>query len=277
MNTETETQAAVVATVEAGQSAPATTEAGQQPEQQGAESGQAAQPEDAGNEGDEGQQQPRKRPRWSDVNQARREADAARREAERLREMVYGQQPQQAQPSPATAAEKPTREAFDFDEERYEDAMFEWRLKQREQKTELTKAQQQIQEARERFVEAQEEFAASHEDYDDVVSNPALHITQAMALAVHESEIGPQIAYHLGKNPAEAARIAALSPLSQAREIGRIESKLTAEGAKPRPPKPTKTTSAPPPPPTVRASAPVKRQESEMTDEERMAAIRAAR
>lgn len=53
-------------------------------------------------------------------------------------------------------------------------------------------------------------------------------ITEDMAKVIFSSEIGPEIAYHLGKNPDESWRIFQLSPLEQAKEIGKIEAKLTA-------------------------------------------------
>jgi hypothetical protein len=63
-----------------------------------------------------------------------------------------------------------------------------------------------------------------------------------MAETIQASDIGPDIAYYLGSNPKEAARIAALkSPILQAKEIGKIEAKMASE------PVLRKTTSAPPP------------------------------
>jgi hypothetical protein len=53
--------------------------------------------------------------------------------------------------------------------------------------------------------------------------------------------VGPEILYHLGQNPAEAKRIAQLSPLSQAKEIGKLEDKLSSN------PPAKKTSSAPAP------------------------------
>ena len=51
-----------------------------------------------------------------------------------------------------------------------------------------------------------------------------------------EADNADDIAYHLGSHPKEAQRIAALSPLSQIREIGKLEAKLLAEPAKPKAP-----------------------------------------
>jgi hypothetical protein len=71
-----------------------------------------------------------------------------------------------------------------------------------------------------------------------------------MAETIQSSDIGPELAYYLGSNPKDADRIARLSPLSQAKEIGKIEAKLAAE------PPMKKTTSAPAPitPVTARSS-----------------------
>lgn len=286
MNTETGTEAVAPQATEAGKSAPAPATEQQLGTQQ-QEGGQATQPDDTTSDqdqeqqGDDASREQRKRPRWSDVNRANREALDAKREAERWRELALrhqsdlGQETQRQAPQPTDP--RPTLEQHNFDQAAYEDALFDWKLAQREVQSSQRQQQQMVQEARSTFEQRQADFAAAHDDYDDVVTDPSLPITQVMAGAVHESEIGPQIAYHLGKNPKEAARIAGLSPLSQAREIGKIEAALAASGAKPKPPKPNQVTNAPPPPPAVGTSSPVKRSETDMSDEERVAAIRAAR
>jgi len=47
-----------------------------------------------------------------------------------------------------------------------------------------------------------------------------------MAQSIQYSDVGPDIAYHLGTNPKEADRISKLPPILQAKEIGRIEANL---------------------------------------------------
>jgi len=71
-----------------------------------------------------------------------------------------------------------------------------------------------------------------------------------MAETIQSSDIGPELAYYLGSNPKDAERIARMTPLGQAKEIGKIEAKLAAE------PPVKRTTSAPTPisPVTARAS-----------------------
>lgn len=107
-------------------------------------------------------------------------------------------------------------------------------LSQREQ-------QKQQQEVIEAYHDREEEARSKYDDFEQVAYNPNLRITTEMAQAIQYSDIGPDLAYHLGANPKEAERISRLPPLLQAKEIGRIEAKLAAD------PPAKKTTSAPTP------------------------------
>lgn len=95
--------------------------------------------------------------------------------------------------------------------------------------------------------EREEKFSETVPDYHEVTRARDLAITETMAETIHESENGPAIAYHLGKNPRLAERISQLPALQQAREIGRIEAKLE----KPQAPK---VSSAPAPAPKIAAT-----------------------
>lgn len=90
------------------------------------------------------------------------------------------------------------------------------------------------------FADREEDARERYDDYDQIArgNHP---VTNEMALAIKTSDKGPDIAYWLGSNPKEASRIAALHPLQQAREIGKIEAKLASE------PPVKKSTSAPAP------------------------------
>jgi hypothetical protein len=81
-------------------------------------------------------------------------------------------------------------------------------------------------------------------DFDRVARDPALPVTTTMAEAITESDVGPAVLYHLGQHPDEARRIAALPPVQQAREIGRLEARVSQ-------PPPKKISSAPPPAPVL--------------------------
>ncbi len=100
------------------------------------------------------------------------------------------------------------------------------------------------------YSEREEKARDKYDDFEDVVYNPKLRITDVMAETIQYSDLGPDLAYWLGSNPKEAERIARLSPILQAREIGKIEVRLSDN------PPVKKTTSAPTPisPVTARSS-----------------------
>ena len=169
-----------------------------------------------------------------------------RREKERLLALVEATvRPQQREPDPApNTAQEPKREAFD-DYEAYLDARAEWKAEAR------LSARMQEMEARRQQEAAQAQRESLASDWDRKMQraaernpeiNPDMPVPRmpaSMAQAIVESDVGPEIVFHLAHNPAEAARIAALSPLSQARELGKLELQLAT--------KPVKASNAPEP------------------------------
>lgn len=91
------------------------------------------------------------------------------------------------------------------------------------------------------YSEREEAAMEKYEDFRQVAYNENLAITREMAEVIRASDMGPDLAYHLGTNPTEAKRIAQLSPFLQAKELGRLEAKLAANP-------PTKKTSTAPAP-----------------------------
>lgn len=89
------------------------------------------------------------------------------------------------------------------------------------------------------FTEALEEVQASfadsaskYADFNEVVTAPDVPITPEMVKALAETDDPAALAYYLGKNKEEAARIAGLKPLAIAREFGLIEAKLAKQPRK---------------------------------------------
>ncbi len=80
--------------------------------------------------------------------------------------------------------------------------------------------------AHEAWIEATTAFRAKAPDFEEIAHNPNLAITPTMADAIRELSRGPEIAYYLGRNPEEAARIAGLPPVSQATAIARLEARI---------------------------------------------------
>ena len=145
------------------------------------------------------------------------------------------------------APKQPTAETHDLTIDQFETPeAYAHALAQRELET--RSAREEAQRILDSHFEREDTARDKYDDYDLVVQNPSLPITQVMANVMYASEIGPEIAYHLGSNPVEAARIAKLSPFLQAKEIGRVESKLLES------PPARKTSSAPAPITPVRTA-----------------------
>ena len=131
--------------------------------------------------------------------------------------------------------------------EAYAEALAIRKAEELVQQRELQRQRAALEEA---YVEREEEARTKYDDFEQVAYNPQLRITEIMAETIKASEVGPDLAYWLGNNPKEADRISRLSPLLQAREIGRIEARLSDSP----PVKPTTSAPAPITPVTARTS-----------------------
>lgn len=117
-----------------------------------------------------------------------------------------------------------TPEQFASNED-YVEALAEQRAEQKLAEREQRKQQTEILNA---YHDKEEEVRAKYDYFEQVAYNPNLPITTVMAQSIQASDIGPEVAYHLGANPKEADRISRLSPIMQAKEIGKIEAQLAA-------------------------------------------------
>ena len=102
--------------------------------------------------------------------------------------------------------------------------------------------------AQETYIARVNKAVEKYPDYKAVAESPDVTVSMPMAHAIMTSEHGPEIAYHLGKNPQEAARIASLQPVQQLVEVGLIVAKLTAPAPAPAAPAPKPAVSAAPKP-----------------------------
>lgn len=146
------------------------------------------------------------------------------------------EQAQRAQPAvqPATPVAPEQFESTDA----YVDALATQKAEQLLAQREQQKQQSALLES---YHDREEKAREKYDDFEQVAYNPNLPITDVMAQSIQASDIGPEVAYHLGANPKEAERIARLSPILQAKEIGKLEAKLAAD------PPVKKTSNAPSP------------------------------
>ena len=99
------------------------------------------------------------------------------------------------------------------------------------------------------------DFRAKTPDFDDLVGSADVVVSNEVRDAIFESEVGPQLLYHLAENPDIAKKLQGLSPISALRMIGKLEAKF--EEAPTSNPKETvaKTSKAPPPISPIKAAA----------------------
>jgi hypothetical protein len=208
----------------------------------------------------------------ADTDEKRKRAGGWQRKIERLERMnehllqqLGGQRPQgngqAAQPGKEKTAEEKAAE--------YIDSLVEQRLSKREQ-------ERQAQAAQSDFQRRTAEVRAQNPDFDDVIMSAAdIHVSEGVTQALLTSEHGPAMMYQLAKSPAELARISALPPIAAAREIGRLEARLTSGTPAP---KTTKPAIRPPVPPTsVNGSTPSTRNLDDLPISEYKRAYRSGR
>lgn len=176
---------------------------------------------------------------------ARVEAEAARKQVAEALESIKALTPK---PPPEPIAEpRPARDDY-ASPEAYDAATDQWAARGAElaaarARTETEAATKAAAEtaARTAAETAQADFVARTEtawqerrtkaiaetpDFIEVTESDAVAISEPMGFAIKTADNGPAMAYHLGKNPAEAARIMALPMGLQMVEMGRLAERL---------------------------------------------------
>lgn len=106
-------------------------------------------------------------------------------------------------------------------------------------------------EANEEFLERVEDIKKTVTDYDKVIdtfANAGGRFAPHVIEEIRDSDKGPMLAYHIAKVPGLAAELNALSPRDAAREIGRLEARVSL-------PQPKKQTQAPAPLSAIKGGA----------------------
>lgn len=199
------------------------------------------------------------------IDELTREKYDAQRERDYWREQAVRnqRQPEQRQEQASQheeASDEPTLEQHGWDFAAYTKALYDWH-KQRDAKTaQKAKEAESQQERAKKYQDSVQTFVESHPDFHDVFHG-GLPVSEPMAEAITEADNPAAIAYYLGQNPEEAARIAAMSPTGASRAIGRIEAKLETQVVpaaveQTRQPE-QKTVTKAPPPVTTLSGAPV--------------------
>lgn len=198
------------------------------------------------------------------IDELTREKYDAQRERDYWREQAIRnqRQPEQRQEQASQqdeASDEPTMEQHGWDVAAYTKALYDWHKQRDTKAAQKAKEAESQQERAKRYQDSVQAFAETHPDFYDVFHG-GLPVSEPMAEAITETDNPAAIAYYLGQNPEEAARIAAMSPTGASRAIGRIEAKLESQAApaaveQARQPE-TKTVTKAPPPVTTLSGAP---------------------
>lgn len=217
------------------------------------EAGDGEQPSD-------GKRKPERLGGWQrDKIRAEARAEFLQQELDRLRAERSGEQsPQPADPDAPPDPRDTTKYPLgDHDPLFIKDsAVHQFRQEQVQERRKV--AEQAQAQAMVRRVQAFEEAALKQADMVDGImdsvqaakTDPTFPFSEAMAYAVLdiEGDKGPRVVHFLHHNRTEAARLARLSPIQAALEIGRIAERLPATPAR-------RQTAAPPPPREVGGGA----------------------
>jgi hypothetical protein len=159
------------------------------------------------------------------LNKLYRERAEAQARADLLERQLQERTKVEQQPSG-----RPKFEEFNYDPEKYSEALEKWASENAVKSIEAKRTQEAQQAAQKALATSWEKKVAraedKYDDFDTVVGD--LKPTTPWAHAVIQADNGDDVAYHLGKNLAEAQRIAALDPITQILEIGRLSAKLAA-------------------------------------------------
>ncbi len=203
------------------------------------------------------------------INQLTREKMEAERKYEELQRQ-YNPPEKLYQPF-----QQPTLEQFDYDTERYGQAMMQYAQAEAQRKYQVSveedKAQRQHFEQQRYLTNIIDEhgkrekaFIREAPDYTESVMPfmETVGFRDDILETIGLSDKSPAILYYLSKNPEEAYRISDMPPHHAARQIALIESKLVSK---------SKTvTNAPPPAPSLKGGANTQRSIESMTTEERI-------
>ena len=128
----------------------------------------------------------------------------------------------EVQPAVTAPGDKPSQDNFETFEE-FNEALMDWKIEEKAKAIAVTTRQTRVAE---KWKSGSDVARGKHGDFDVTIEESAFTVTEAMQEAMVDSGIGPEVLYHLAKNPAEAERIAALGPLATIRAVGRIEAVL---------------------------------------------------
>lgn len=190
------------------------------------------------------------------LDRERRKTEAAEAEVAELREKLNSREKPEGEtdePNPDDYENGSTDIKFIRDLAKYEgkrsfaEAQAEYEIASRQKR-----AKEAADNARDNYNSKIDEAIDKHEDMEDLLNESDIEFTDPnVQHAIMTSEHAGELAYHLLKNPQDAAKIAKMEPITAIRVLGKIEGALNIKPA----PKPKKKSSMTDPITPVSSSA----------------------
>jgi hypothetical protein len=211
--------------------------------------------DDADDKGDESEKDKPKRKSGTQRLKDKLAQEQLRREAleQRLAALEKGAgEPKGDKPKAAPESTgEPNPDDFETNAE-YVKAVVKWDREQADKAAKEQEAKSKLEAEHERVIKDHtarvKAFAEKTKDFQEVLESVD-HVATSAAFEkeIVESEMGPELLYELAKNPEELARLQKLSATAVAREIGKLEFKLSSLTSEAKKPEPKKLTKAPKP------------------------------
>ena len=182
---------------------------------------------------------PKLEKRFSELTKQREEA---RKEAQREREQRESLEnrlkelEERATPRPVEIQENVKPQPHQFNDAfEYAEALAEWSTEQALINRDKQEAERRAQEERNKVLDSWNkrlnDAKADLPDFDDMVASSDVVVSDHIRDAILESDVGPQILYHLAENPELADKLNSGSPISALRQIGRLEAQFERKEA----------------------------------------------
>jgi hypothetical protein len=188
--------------------------------------------------------------------ESQRERDEAKREAEYWKKQAL-KDASESKKDPESDSKEKQETSGKPDPDKYEthaeyiEALTDWKIEQRESSSKKEAEKNKLQSEQEKLLKAHSErvkaFSENTEDFEESLESLEGIRSLTVEQIIVESENGPELLYALAKDPAEAKRICALGPIAAAREMGKLEAKISKSSDQQNKPEPKKITKAPQP------------------------------
>jgi hypothetical protein len=170
--------------------------------------------------------------RFEKITKQREEARAEaqrEREARESLEAKVKELESRSQPQKVEAFEEPRPEQF-TDMYEYAKALTDYKVDQRlgeeKQKEAQAKVEAQRQQVINTWAKRVESAKAEMPDFEAMVGSADVVVSNEVRDAIFESEVGPQVLYHLAENPELAEKLQGMTVTSALRTIGRLEAQF---------------------------------------------------